>query len=1060
MGTGPMWADPLRWRNIGPSRGGRVVAVAGDPVDRATFYLGACGGGVWKTDDAGTTWRNVSDPFFRTAPVGALAVAPSDRNVIYAGTGEACVRNDVIAGDGVYRSTDGGRSWSPRGLDATRHIARVRVAPDDPERAYVAALGDIFGPGPDRGVYRTTDGGRSWEQVLFRHQQTGACDLWLDPANPRILYAALWQAIRRPWGLESGGPESSLYRTTDGGDSWQELTGRPGFPTALRGRMGVCGAPARAGRVYAVVEAAEGQGGCYRSDDGGDTWERVSTEKGILGRPWYYCHLVPDPADPETLYALDYDLWRSIDGGRGWSRIGTPHGDNHDLWIDPTDPRRMIEGNDGGACVSFNAGASFSTVYNQPTGQFYRVAVDDHFPYRVYGTQQDNSAIRVPSRSRHGAILWEECEMVGHGESGFIAVDPRDDDIVYCGAVGSSGGGGGPLLRYDHRTGRSRKITVWPESGYGEDPRTWRHRFPWTFPVGHSPHDPQVLYTAGERVFRSLDQGQSWEAISPDLTRNDSERLAASGGPITLDTSGAEVYCTIASLAESPLRAGLLWVGTDDGRVQVSRDGGGSWEDVTPPDLPEWTWVAAVEPSPHDADTAYVAANRYRLQDRRPYLFRTTDGGRSWTAITVGILDHHFCRVVRSDPGRPGLLFCGTEAGPYVSFDDGGRWEPLQLNLPAVPVYDLVVKGQDLVAASHGRGFWILDDLTPLRSWTPAWAGSPLTLVVPPVVHRYPAPEGGASVEPGLHYLGSVGAFEAVRRPDGAHEVRVLGAGANPPSGCTCRYWLGEAVAPESISLTVRDAAGAEVVRFQGVRPEPGSVPDCERNRLRVVPATAGGHAFTWNLRHPGLHLESPGLRAEHPDEDDRSSTEEGPLVAPGRYTVELRAGGAVATGAVEVRKDPGSLASDQDLARQAELLLAIQATQARLNFGLARIQRLRQGAAGWLGRGELPAAVRDQLTALVEAATAVEARLTQPRMQHEIESMEHPVGLDYKLAALPDVVASSDDGPTRQAEQVFRELEGRADLALADLERLCAERLPELNRLVLAAGLAAIAGD
>jgi len=1060
MTNEPQWTDAMRWRNIGPSRGGRVVAVAGDPAEPATFYLGACGGGVWKTEDAGITWRNVSDAHFRSAAVGALAVAASDPNVVYAGTGEACVRNDVIAGDGVYRSTDGGRSWTHAGLDATRHIARVRVSPTDPDRVYVAALGDIFGPSSDRGVFRSGDGGRSWEHVLFRHEQAGACDLWLDPSNPRVLYAALWHAVRRPWGLESGGSESSLYRSLDGGDSWEELTRRPGLPTALLGRIGVCAAPGRPLRVFAVIEAAQSQGGLYRSEDGGDTWERVSTEKGLLGRPWYYCHLVPDPLDPDTLYGLDYEFWRSIDAGRSWSRIETPHGDNHDLWIDPRDPRRMIEGNDGGACISFNRGASFSSIYNQPTGQFYHLAVDDHFPYRVYGTQQDNSAIRVPSRSRAGAILWEECQIVGHGESGYIAVDPRDDNVVYCGAVGSSGGGGGPLLRYDHRTGRSQKITVWPESGYGEDPAGWRHRFPWTFPVGHSPHDPGVLYTAGERVFRSRDEGHSWEAISPDLTRNDPDKLRASGGPITLDTSGAEVYCTIATLAESPRQAGLLWVGSDDGRVHVSRDAGANWSDVTPAGLPEWAWVVTVEPSPHDAETVYLAATRYRLQDRRPYLLRSRDAGRSWTMITDGIGEADFCRVIRADPSRAGLLYCGTEAGPYVSEDDGSHWQRLRLNLPVVPIYDLAIKGHDLVAASHGRGFWVLDDLTPLRRGAPPRGEEPLQLVVPEVVHRYPAPAGGPSTDPGIHYLGSVGAFESVRRPDGGHETVVLGAGANPASGCTVRYWLQEAVPAASLSLVVRNSQGREVIAFGATRPEPGAAPDCERDRIRLLSAAAGAHAFTWNLRTAGVHLESEGLRKDHPDEDDRFSMEEGHLVAPGRYTLELRAGDATAHGTVEVRKDPTSTASDADLVRQADLLEAIESTQLRLNQGLARIRRLGQAAGSWADRPGIPVELRDGLAALRELAGAIEARLTQPRMHHEIESMEYPVGLDYKLAQLPDVVASADTAPTRQVEAVFATLRERAEAALGDLERLCTERLPEINRLVQASGLSAIAAD
>ncbi len=919
---------------------------------------------------------------------------------------------------------------------------------------YVAALGDIFGPTPDRGVYRSADGGRSWELVLHRHEQAGACDLWIDPANSRVLYAALWQAIRRPWGLSSGGPESSLYRSLDGGDHWEEITRQPGLPTAMLGRAGICAAPARSQRVYAVIEAAEGQGGLYRSEDGGDTWERVSTEKGLLGRPWYYCHLVPDPLDPDTLYAMNYNFWRSVDAGRSWTQIETPHGDNHDLWIDPNNPRRMIEANDGGACVSFNGGDSFATIYNQPTGQFYHVAVDDHFPYRVYGTQQDNSAVRVPSRSRLGAILWEECEMVGHSESGYIAVDVRDDNVVYSGATGSSGGGGGPLLRYDHRTGRSHKITVWPESGYGEDPAGWRHRFPWTFPVGQSPHDPGVLYTAGERIFRSRDEGHSWEAISPDLTRNDPERLRASGGPITLDTSGAEVYCTISSFAESPLLRGLLWAGSDDGRVHVSRDDGASWTDVTPAALPPWAWVVTVEPSPHDPDVVYLAATRYRLQDRHPYLFRSSDGGTSWTAITDGIPDGEFCRVVRADPVRRGLLYCGTEAGPYVSLDDGAHWERLRCNLPVVPIYDLLVKGDDLVAASHGRGFWILDDVGPLRQWGPDSQTDPLTLMAPAIVHRYPAPAGGSSTDPGLHYLGSHGAFEVVTTPEGGHETRLYGAGANPPSGVTVRYWIRQPVAKESVSLTVRRPDGREVIRFGAARPEPGSVPDCERDRVQVLGAEPGAHTFTWNLRTPGAHLESPGLRKDQPDEDDRPHMEDGHLVGPGRYTLELRAGDAVASATVEVRKEPASPASDDDLRRQAELLDAVEAAQGRLNRGLARLARLRRAAEVWGERGGLSPQQGDALKRLVEEASGIASRLTQPRMQHETDGMEYPVGLDFKLAQIPDIVASADVAPTRQVEEVFAELSDRLEAALADLDRFVTERVGAVSRELLKAEL------
>ncbi|MGH7910969.1 MAG: glycosyl hydrolase, partial [Candidatus Dormibacteraceae bacterium] len=776
-------AGALRWRCIGPPRGGRAVAVAGDPDNPGVFYFGSCGGGVWKTTDGGAYWRNVSDGFFGTAAVGALAVAPSDPNIIYAGTGEACVRNDVSYGDGVYRSTDGGRTWTHCGLAATRHIARIRVDPRDPSLLYVAALGDIFGPSPERGVYRSADGGQSWDLVLRRNDRSGAADLWLDPANPLVLYAAIWEAVRRPWEMVSGGEGSGLFRTTDGGRSWTELTAAPGLPAGPLGRIGVAGAARRPGRVWALVEAAAGKGGVYRSEDAGESWARVSENRGVQGRPWYYSHLVADPLDPDTLWALNFDLWRSIDGGATFGRVTTPHGDNHDLWIDPADPRRMIEGNDGGACVSFNGGNTFSTIHNQPTAAFYHLAVDSHFPYRVSGTQQDNSAIRVPSRSLQGAIGWEECAAVGPSESGYIAVDPLDDEVVYSGGVGSAGGGGAPLVRHDHRTGQERLVTVWPELDIGEDPAAFRHRFNWTFPILFSPSDPKVLYAGGERVFRSEDGGQRWDAASPDLTRADPEKLRASGGPITKDTSGAEVYATISCLSASPVD-GALWAGTDDGRVHLAAGDHTDWADVTPSGLPEWAWVTCIEPDPQVAGTAYLTATRYRLQDRTPYLLVTRDRGRTWTMATAGFEPEDFLRIVRADPEHPGVLYAGTETRVYVSLDGGEQWRPLRLNMPPVPVYDLAVVGDELVAASHGRGFWILDGLHVLASLPELERSPSASLLVPATAYRFstPSPKAAPSSS-GLRYVGIAGAYQ----PPGPGiagapaELSLLGAGTNPP---------------------------------------------------------------------------------------------------------------------------------------------------------------------------------------------------------------------------------------------------------------------------------------
>jgi photosystem II stability/assembly factor-like uncharacterized protein len=600
--------------------------VAGSYHDRNTFYFGACAGGVWKTTDAGTYWRCVTDGFLETGSVGALAVAPSDSNVIYAGMGESTIRIDVSHGDGVYKSTDAGRTWANVGLRDTRHIGKVRVHPTDPDTVWVAALGHAFGPNTERGVFKSVDGGETWKQVLFVSDKAGAVDLSVDESNPRILYATIWEAYRNFWQISSGGPDSGLWRSFDGGETWEEITRHHGLPEGTIGKIGVSASPAKPGRVWAIVEHTK-KGGLYRSDNYGDTWEQVSDNQDLVSRAWYYMHVTADPQDADTVFVNNLDFWKSTDGGRTFEEIATAHGDNHDLWIDPTDNQRMIQGNDGGAGVSLNGGVTFSTIYNQPTAQFYHIAADVREPYVVYGTQQDNSSVAVPSRTALTGIRWGDCYVAGSGESGYIAVRPDDPDIVYVGAIGSSPGGGNALQRYDHRTKQIRLITTWPEGNRGTGAGELKQRFAWTYPIVISPHDPDTLYISGNQVYKSTDEGQSWEAISPDLTRADPETLKATGGPVNLDAVGAEVYATVFAFAESPHEAGVFWAGSDDGLMHISRDGGKSWDDITPPDLPERTLISMIEPSPHDPATAYVAATRYKLDDYAPYLYVTRDFG-------------------------------------------------------------------------------------------------------------------------------------------------------------------------------------------------------------------------------------------------------------------------------------------------------------------------------------------------------------------------------------------------------------------------------------------------
>ncbi|HEU4371808.1 MAG TPA: glycosyl hydrolase [Methylomirabilota bacterium] len=1073
MSLDPRLLNSLQWRLVGPHRGGRVVAVAGHPTEAMTFYFGACAGGVWKTTDGGTYWENISDGFFETAAVGALAVAASDPNVVYAGTGEACIRGNVSHGDGVYRSTDGGRTWVNRGLRDTRHIGRVRVHPADPDLVYVAALGHAWGPNRERGVFRSRDGGAGWEPVLFKSERAGAIDLSMDPHNPRVLFAAVWQAQRTPWSMSSGGPDSSLWKSTDGGDTWTDISRNPGLPRGVLGRIGVVVSPADGRRVYAVVEADDGA--LFRSDDGGDTWQRGSEEPGLRGRPWYYMHVFADPGDADTVWVADYSLWKSLDGGKTFGEVATPHGDNHDLWIDPADPRRMIEGNDGGSCVSFNGGQSWSTIYNQPTAQFYHVCADDQRPYRIYGSQQDNWAISLPSQSHRGVITTIDQVQPGGGESGYIAVKPGDPNIVVGGSIGT-GPGMGRLIHYDHRSGQERVISVWPEQyGMGIPPAEHRYRFQWTFPVFYSRWDPRELWVAGNRIFRSLDEGQSWEVVSPDLTRNDAAKLGLSGGPITRDNTGAEVYCTIFALAESPHERDVLWAGTDDGLVHLSRDRGRTWQAVTPPDLPEWSLISIVEPSPHDAATCYVAATAYKLDDTRPYLFKTSDYGRTWKRITGGLPDGEFTRVVREDPNRRGLLYAGTETGVWVSLDDGGAWQRLRGHLPVAPIHDLIVKDTDLVVATHGRAFWILDDLTPLHQLAEAVPGGAAHLFAPRATVRWRAYKGhgmkpGPGREVAYRMAGSVGyAYRQVEAPTGEKKERLLDAGENPPGGVIVHYWLAEPPAGE-VTLTFVDADGREIRSFTSRREaapgaatgaaapgatggeEPGpteapSGPAAGEEEPRPT-KLAGANRFVWNLRGRDA--------TKLPDNKGRGGTAEmltAPRVPPGTYEVRLTAAGRTLSQRFELTKDPRVSASDEDLREQYASARKAHELLTRVHDAVLTLRDVRAQAEAWATRAQ-SSRVKDAARAIAGSLSAIEGELIQVRAE---DPRMFPSRLNSRLATVVVLVDYSDAAPTQPLRALYEDLAGRTQAELAKLDRCLAEDVAAFNALCFDEGVPAI---
>jgi photosystem II stability/assembly factor-like uncharacterized protein len=805
----------LSWREVGPYRGGRSAAVTGVPGDRATYYFGAAGGGVWKTTDGGRRWRCVSDGFFGGG-IGDVAVAASDPNVIYAGTGEVTVRGNVSEGDGMWKSTDAGKTWKRAGLRDSRHITRIRIHPANPDLVYAAVLGHLFGPNPERGVYRSTDGGASWKRVLSAGDAVGAFDLAMDPVNPRVLYASTWRVRRTPYSLESGGPGSGLWKTTDGGDSWTELSHNPGLPKGALGVIGVSVSRTDPDNVYALVEAADG--GLFRSRDGGKTWKLASADHELRQRAWYYSRVFADPADADSVYVTNVLFMHSKDGGKSFANLQVPHGDNHDLWIDPGDPRRMIESNDGGANVSEDGGRTWTRQDNQPTAQIYRVSTDSHFPYRIYGAQQDNSALRIASRGDGPGIGWRDWEPTAGGESGYVLADPRNPEVVYGGSYG------GFLQRYDHTTHETRDVNPWPDNPMGAGAGELLYRFQWNFPVALSPHDPKVLYTGANVLFRSTDEGESWTAISPDLTRNDKSKQGPSGGPITKDNTSVEYYDTLFAIAESPLAAGVLWVGSDDGLVHLSRDGGGHWLEVTPPGLPAWAQINSIEPSPFDAAAAYFAATLYKSDDQHPYLWKTADYGRHWTRIDAGIDPTHFTRVVRADPARRGLLYAGTQGGVYVSFDDGSRWRPLQGNLPRVPVTDLTVKEGDLVAATEGRGFWVLDDLAPLRELAaaPGLVDAPVHLFTPRPAYRI---TGGEPPED------------------------VPGLGKNPPAGAIIDYYLRDAPVPGQAPLRIEilDREGKLVRRFTaakaGTGPAGKAAAPAGKGGAAPAPAAAGAEA-------------------------------------------------------------------------------------------------------------------------------------------------------------------------------------------------------------------------
>ncbi|MEO8505586.1 MAG: glycosyl hydrolase [Acidobacteriota bacterium] len=1065
----------LKWREVGPFRGGRSAAVEGLASQPLTYYFGSTGGGVWKTTDGGESWKNMSDGTFGGS-IGAVAVAPSDPNVVYVGGGEITVRGNVSHGDGMWKSTDGGVTWKRIGLEDSRQIGRIRVHPQDPNLVYVAVLGHAFGPSDQRGVYRSKDGGTTWQRVLFANRDAGAIDLVMDPSNPRILYASTWRFRRMPWGFESGGEGSALWKSTDGGDTWKNLTQnatkKSGLPKAPLGIIGVSISAANSQNLYAIIEAEEG--GLFRSKDGGETWTKTSESRDLRQRAWYYSRVYADPKDEDTVYVVNVQFHKSKDGGKSFSTIRVPHGDNHDLWIAPNDSLRMIEANDGGANVTFDGGRTWTTEDNQPTAQFYRVSTDNDFPYHILGAQQDNSAVRIRSRSGNGGIGEGDWEVTAGGESGYILADPRDPDIVFGGSYG------GLLTVVNHRTEEVRDVNPWPDNPMGWGAAELKYRFQWNFPMQFSPNDPSVLYAGANVVFRSKDRGASWEVISPDLTRDDKTKEVPAGGPITKDNTSVEYYATVFAIAESPVEPGVIWAGSDDGLVHVTRDNGKTWAKVTPTGVPEWAQINAIDASPLEKGVAYVAATRYKLDDLRPYLFRTRDYGATWTEIDRGIPADQFTRVVRADTKRQGLLFAGTERGVWMSFDDGAHWQSLQLKLPVVPIADLTIKNDDLIAATHGRAFWVLDDIGVLRELDKSVAAEPVHVYAPAASYRLQGGGGGhAPRNQGTNpATGVVLAYSLIGQKDATPlKLEFLDS-----AGKVLRTFKGE-TAKEDPTLEAKPAGEPppQVAPIEGAGPAKVAANDKTmeqdkkdkdekakkaKNKPKEGEPTVDGlpglNRFVWDLEvdkakdFSGMILWAGG-----------EGELDGPRVVPGKYKARLTVGegdsAVVKTVPFEIKADPRSKVSPADLQAQYDFLLDVRDKLSEVNTEIRRIRQVRTeiGAVKTkLGDDEKGRPIVEAADALDKKMTAVEEALYQTKNKARQDPLNYPVRLNDKLALVGSSAGTGDYPPTAQALLVKKQLEAQIDEQLAKLKEVWDKDLPALNALVNAGEVPAISGE
>lgn len=983
--------NALEWRNIGPFRGGRATAVAGVVQEPLTYYMGATGGGVWKTDDAGKNWRNISDGFFNTGSVGAIAVSESDPNVVYVGMGEAPVRGVMTShGDGVYKSTDAGLTWEHVGLEKTLHISKIAVHPDNPDVVFVAAQGSPYGATEDRGIYRSTDGGTTWQKVHYVDENSGVSDLSMDMTNPRIVYAAYWDHRRFPWKVQSGGPGSGIWKSSDGGDTWTELT--EGLPKKVMGKIGVSVSRANPQRVWAIIEAEDG--GLYRSDNGGKNWRLINPDRLLRARSWYYMHIQAHPTDPDAVFIMNAPLLQSTDAGKTFVNMGTPHGDNHQVWVNPEQPQYMINANDGGVNVSINGGQDWSLQNNQPTAQFYRINADNQFPYRLYGGQQDNSSVSIASRANGGGIGWDEFYPVGGCESAYSAFDPDDPKYVYSGCYQ------GIIDEWNAKTEQTKDVMAYPFQGLGTNPRDVKYRFNWNAPIIASKHDPSVIYHAGNKLLKTSDRGITWEEVSPDLTRNDTSHIDWGGGPITNEGAGGEIYHVIYYVAESPHTPEVIYAGADDGLLHVTRDGGANWTNITPPNLEEGM-VNQIEVSPHEPGTVYMAYNRYKFNDFTPHIFKSTDYGQTWTRMVNGIADDAHVRVVREDPVKKDLLYAGTELGLYISFDGGLKWNKFQRNLPVVPITDLMVHHNDLLVATQGRAFWILDDITP------------------------------------LHHLAEVGDSEfyiyesrsAVR--DNAFRTNNPTVGQNPYPGVSIFYYLKEDADSVDLTIDILDSNGELVRAF---------ATNAEENQNKIK-KKSGMNRFNWNLtksNFKGVDGVFVGLGAG------------GHRVAPGSYSFRFTYGGSENTVQVEVKPDPRWEATEEHYAAQQELLTKLREMVEGLQQAANDLRSVRSQLKDLKARIDKEdfEEIHTRADELIKQIDGLEDKMVQPKQKTFQDVINFPNKLEVSLLHIYGTIDGEEPPVTNGQKQRVKDVETSYNAVMAEVNEL-EQSVADFNELI-----------